>query len=636
MKRMKMLLLMGLLGMSAMMSSCKDETNDAPQSLTTTPQEKPTTDEMSVTSDLYTYVFAHAYTEVPARLVDRMKNRTQTLDERVKTVILHNDHIASLKDEDYKMLLKIFANDGNIVVVTPTISQWNAFVSRLVGTIDELISANDVPAGLSDHAAALMQSVRTGITKEENTDNKTLYVYDGDEEHADEHFCDMVVLRDNDLYYLADLNDADLTTTAFTMTTVDENGNPVSDETVTENKVVNYTDYDYGKQADLVTAWINEQPNQKIREAARMQKGRALMSTRAGLDDLASLVSAQSQYYQFNVNTVSMFWSVATATVIYDIWAVNDLSKHEDYYLVHQQVTSNNGQLRCGPEDAKYWFERDYNGHSWMGYGGYMKVLETSNSLSGNNISRSLLSNVNPGTTEGSTSFTSGISWSLGGSVGIGSTGVSGGVEFSKSWTTSIPDLRIDQNNNGSSPSWKYVGNSPEAHARWHYEHDAAPGILQNTCTVNNVWIWRQPNPSGAYTLSSSVNVQTEILAYRTKGLWWSGSTYFTQDNKHDYNIWLAPPSRAVQKWSMMYSSANNVDQYLKELYPEYWKPSLTLYTLSDDDTDAVKAYFAKFTSILKNDVNRWKGNGHSGRYLFSIKREGSSQVFLEFELNVP
>ena len=635
MKRKKMIFLTGLLCMAAMVSSCKDDEKDAPQSQIVNREEKPTVDEMSVTSDLLTYVFPHEYTEVPGRLADRMKNRAGTLDERVKTVILHNEHLSSLKEEDYRMLLKIFANDGNIVVVAPTIARWNAFVTHLVSTIDELISANDLPAGLPERASALVRSVRAGVTKETGADNQTLYIYDGDEEHADEHFCDLVVLRDNDIYYLADLNDADETESQYSLTSVDDQGNTTASETMKEDKVTNYTDYDYGKHADPVAAWINEQPEQARREAARMEKGRALIGTRAGLDDLTSLISAQSQFYQFEVRTVSMFWSVASATVVYDIWAVNDLSKHEDYYLVHQQVTSNTGQLNCGSNDARSWYERDYAGHTWMGYGGYLKVLETNNWLSGN-TSGLILSNVSPGSTNGSTSFTTGISWSLGGSVGVGSTGVSAGVDFSKSWTTNIPDLGIEQNNSGSSPRWKYVGNSPEAHARWFYEHDNAASILQNTCTVNNVWIWRQPNPSGAYTLSSSVNVQTEILAYRTKGLWWSGSTYFRQDNEHSYDIRLTPPSRAVQKWSMMYASANNVDQYLKDNYPEYWKPALTLYTLTDGDTDAVRAYFAKFTSILRNDVNRWKGNGHSGRYIFSIKKEGSSQAFLEFELNVP
>lgn len=267
--------------------------------------------------------------------------------------------------------------------------------------------------------------------------------------------------------------------------------------------------------------------------------------------------------------------------------------------------------------------------------------LKSNNCLSGHNEGSKVLKSHKPLTTTGSSSYTTELSWNLGGNVGIGadgpSAGISGGVTFGSSWTTEIPDLSLAANTDGENPNWTYSGYSPAAHGRWNYEHDSAKNIQQNDCQVNHTWIWCVPHASEVYTLTSDVNVQTEILAFRTKGLWWSGSQYFPVDNWQRCSFQLTPPARSLQKWQMSYSSStsDNVDDYLRNNYPDYWKPSLTIYTSSESDSSAADAFFAKFISVIKYDVNTWKGNGHTGTFTFNLKREGTSVIHKSYKLEV-
>lgn len=627
-----------VLGIATFFMGCSDDKGETgPKTESVIPETRPTEDAMTVTSSLKTYVFQHDYDEVAAALVSRMKNRAATLDETVKTVIIHADDVASLTDTQYELLLTVFADDGNLVVIMPTVGQWNTFATALAAAADRMIKANSLPKSLSDENSTVLQAIRAGLV----SDSKTLYIYDGDEEHADEHFCDMIALRGNDTYYLDDLNDADDTTQAYTIVSKDEDGNVTStEETGTTEFVPNYTAYDYGLHADMITTWLNEQPNQQQKTAKMMARGCELLAdTRSGSSDLKDLMSAQTKYYQFSVYTAGLFKSVASATVAYDIWTLNDLDNHVDYYLIHQKIDARNSGLNCGPSDKQYWYKESGYGHDWMCYGGYMTQLQSGNNLDGNNAgSRQLRSN-DPHTSTGSSTYTTELSWNLGGDVGIGaegpSAGVSGGVTFGSSWSTDIPDLSITASTDGNNPGWTYSGYSPAAHARLHYEHDSAKNIQQNDCQVNNTWIWSVPNASGIYTLTSDVNVQTEILAYRTKGLWWSGSQYFPVDNKQHYSFQLTPPARSIQKWQMSYSADSNVDDYLRNNYPDYWKPSLTIYTSSDSDTSAADTFFAKFTSVLSNDVNTWKGNGHTGTFTFNLKRENTQEIYKSYILTV-
>ncbi|MDR0891723.1 MAG: hypothetical protein LBN24_03830 [Mediterranea sp.] len=622
------------------LTCCKDDDGPAiPESSTVETPERPTTDALTVTSPLATYVFGEGYTEVPQAIINRLTNRVQSLDGTVSTVILQGAQVGSLSDQQYETLLTIFAKDGNLVVTTPTVSQWNAFAKGLLDAYLRMTSNGTLPPALSDQVEGVLNGIQKGLVG----DSKTLYVFDGDEEHDTEHFCDLLALRGNDTYYLDDLNDADDTkqTTYFSFDK-DNEGNSDLNSEETEPWKADLNAYDYGVSADKVVEWLNQQPNQGQKDAAMMTRGYALLKsqTRASAD-LTELMSAQTKYYQFNVYTNDIFSSVASAVVTYDIWAVNDMTNHVDYYLIHQGIDAKNAGLNCGPEGAKYWYERNSGGHKWEAYGGYMTKIESRNSLSGANTGSLELRDHKPGTTVGATQVSTDLSYNIGGEVGLSaegvSGGVSGGVHFGQSWTTNIPDLSISANSDGSSPYWVYSGPSPKAHGKLYYEHDDAANILQNDCQVHNSWIWRQPDASGTYTLSSDVNVHTEILAYRTKGLWWSGSVYMGLDNKQHFEFVLTPPARVTQRWQMSYSSSmdDNVDQYLESRYADYWKPTLTIYANSNDDTNALEAFFAKFASVLRNDVDIWRKNGHTGDFTFSVKREDNPSIYRTFTLSV-
>lgn len=618
-----------------------DKMKTMPQVETVTPVPPPVEDTKAVTSSLKTYVFPHQYTEVSSALCSRMTNLATSLDETVKTVILHAADIASLTEQNYKGILTVFAGNGTLVVVMPTIEQWNLFVEKLATTADQLIEAQALPVFISDETMTALNAFKQG----KNDENDTYYVYDGDEKHTNEHFCDMVALRGNDVYYLDDLIDVDDTRQTTTITSVDDDGNK-SSEVVDQEITMEYTDYEYGLHADEITRWINLQPEHQQKVARMMSQGRSLLagSTRGGMADLTELMSAQTQYYQFAVRTNDIFVSVASATVIYDVWTAHDLDRHDDYYFIHQQVNSRNSGLRCGPENKKEWFDRQRGNKKWSAYGGYLSKLVSENYLDGANANNKQLRKYSPTTSVGSSTFSTSVGWNLGGNVGLGIEGLSGGlssgVSFEKSYSTDIQDLSVSVNtDNSNSPVWTYSGPSVQLHSGFYFTHDIAKNVQQNDCHVENVWIWTIPNASGTYTLQSYVNVNTEILCFRTKGFW-KAVEHLNLDNRQHYSFNLNPPARYLQKWQMSCIATGGVDQgkdidaFLKDRYPDYFVPSLKIYT-AVDNKQAADACFAKFISVLKYDQEIWRDKGHRGTYQFKFKQEGTSSIYKTYDFQV-
>lgn len=613
-----------------MLGGCAKNDENTPTGITQTPKEKLTKDQLSVTSNLKTYIFPGAYAEVPMAIVKRVNNRVLKLDSSVKMVIINAVSIADLTAAQYDTLFKVFADSGNLVIAMPSVSQWNDFAYGLSQAAERMTADHTLPTTFSDVAQATIQSIDRGLCG----DNTTLYVSDGGEKHPNEHYCDLIALRNNDVYCLDDLMDPDRTEQKYTVTRTEEDGS-VSEDSGVEALPRDYTDYDYGQCADHIVTWLNEQGTAE-QSSALLQRGRSILATRAN-SNLEEIMSAQTQKFEFPCYTAGLFKSVGWAVVVMDVWGVNDLSSHSDYYLVQQRMMILNSRLNCGPDEEKYWFEEDGYGHTWQCYGGYLSCAQSDNRLEGNNAEQVAVRQRMPQTAQGSTSYLSGVDWNIGGDLGLSKTGpqggLSGGVTFSNSKTTTTPDLNVTLN--GTTPSWRYDGAQPKAHNSLHYKHDNAASILRSDCELQNTWIWQQPAASGVYTLVSNVNVQTQILAYRTKGGWWSGGTYFTVDNWHECRMILNVPSRSRQSWRMSFSAdpSTGISDYLKDNYAAYWNPSLVIYAADDKDTSAVEAYWSKFHSVLDADKQVWKNNGFKGDITFNLKREGATAVYATFTL---
>ncbi|MEG1842453.1 MAG: hypothetical protein RRZ83_05485 [Alistipes sp.] len=621
-----------VISMTASFMSCAKDESEIGNSEIVVPEAYPTEDAMKVNSSLKTYVLQHDYTETMKALVNRMKNPAATLDETVKTVIIHADDVTKLTDAQYEAILRIFANNGNIVIGMPSVTQWNLFAKSLFATFGRMVTTNQLPPNLVNEKLTVIQALNDKLTDK----HLTHYIYADGVGTDSEHFCDMVALRSNDIYYLDDLNDAHEPESTYTVVSTDQDGNESSKELVGDQLKTDLTAYTYGSYADKITAWLNEQPNHEKEMKKKMAYGRTLLSgAGAGEADLKKLMSAQTIRYD---SWTTAFARVgATASVTYDIWAVNDLDQHIDYYLVHQCIDSRNSQLECGPTDRYQYFGVWIDKYLWSAYGAYMKDIETSSSLLENNASSVELRDHQPLTSQGSSSHSTGMSWNLGGNVGVSasgpSAGVSGGVSFSESWTTNTLDLSIIANTDGHNPTWIYNGAIPHSHRDPYCWHDIAAGILTNDCQVNNTWIWRQPNASGTYAMQCDVNIRTDVLVvYYGYSV---SENHYNENNENHYTLNLTPPARATQRWQMSCASNEDVSSYLKTNYPDFWLPSLKIYTSTPEDRLAVDAFFASFISVISKDKKTWKDNGHTGTYTFKVKLEGSEDYYKTYKFDV-
>ncbi|MDI9389191.1 MAG: BACON domain-containing protein [Synergistota bacterium] len=134
---------------------------------------------------------------------------------------------------------------------------------------------------------------------------------------------------------------------------------------------------------------------------------------------------------------------------------------------------------------------------------GYMVHYDFENTL--DDINGVQLVNTSPASTSGSTSVTSGFSWSLGGDVGVSgsspSMNLSGSVTYSSSETVEIADCTVT---NSSAPSeaktkaeWRYEFSRPGIEKRgapFYYGnfHDAAR-LSRSNFEPFNQWLWKIP-----------------------------------------------------------------------------------------------------------------------------------------------
>jgi hypothetical protein len=139
---------------------------------------------------------------------------------------------------------------------------------------------------------------------------------------------------------------------------------------------------------------------------------------------------------------------------------------------------------------------------------------------------------------------------------GLAGTGsVSGGVSWSETWRTSIPDLSIVNNSlsAGDNAEWEYVVAWPHVHSDYLNTNnrrmaiDDVPTIGTTTISVNNTWIWTVNNPK-SYT--GNIKVYSQIwprYGYTQARQSWIGQEY---SNSYASGIFygstfdLTPPNR--------------------------------------------------------------------------------------------
>ena len=204
-----------------------------------------------------------------------------------------------------------------------------------------------------------------------------------------------------------------------------------------------------------------------------------------------------------------------TITAAYTISGCYSYAANRDYYMLEQEVTMYNNELN--PFKGKV--ENLTSSHDYFVYTGYPDYaqleavigFESKNDLNNPDNQKFTIIKSAPSTTIGSTSVTSGVSFTIGGNVGWsegGSAGISAGVTIENSRTMNIPDVEVTNYcgsyNNKTDlryVNWKFDIADPYSHSDyWNNGHcrwaiDDVVKIGQSTATYITSHIWCVENP---------------------------------------------------------------------------------------------------------------------------------------------
>lgn len=555
----------------------------------------PTEDALAVRTQSRTYIFPHSYTGSAKALTNRISDKSETLDASVKTVVLHDKGASSLSDAETDAITALLARGGSLIYCEPTRTGTDALLRKIQSSIRKAIGSG--PLSISPEGRIVIRNI-LNINKDKDGLLVPPFIDDVD---TDGVLCDILAIRGGEYRIITDLDENNPTK----ITLSGDDG--YIGESYTENRLDDTpSDYIYGLHADNLAEWLNAEST-----ISTMKVGNILTSVIPNEDsqDLEKITNAQKISYSYNAYAGHKFEPI---TISYEIWAVND-TKGSDYYLVHQELRAENSLLVCGPKKERDWNE--YRVDEAFGdvakepraYWAYMSNFGAQTQFSNNTATVEHISPAN--SLKGESTYTENLTWSIETAYVLTKPEIelTGGVKMSKSWTHSIMDLEMDFTYNGNKPKWVYkAGVLPRLtkDSKYDWRHDFAKPILRSDCTMGHSWIWKISNASETYSFSSKTWISIQGLYIDLKKGHQKGSKYKTFTTEDSKTLNLAPPARYKQEWIMTISPYNeNTERVMKTYFPDYWLPAFSLYTVKEDDKDAIDIQIAATTSAISDNT---------------------------------
>lgn len=555
----------------------------------------PTKDALAVKTQSRTCIFPHSYTGSAKALINRISDKSETLDASVKTVVLHDKGASSLSDAETDAITALLARGGSLIYCEPTRTGTDALLRKLQSSIRNIIGSG--PLSISTEGKTAIHNI---LNISEDKDGLLVPPFIDDVD-TDGVLCDILAIRGGEYHIITDLDENN----PIKITLSGDDG--YIGESYTENRLDDTpSDYIYGLHADNLAEWLNAEST-----ISTMKVGNILTSVIPNEDsqDLEKITNAQKISYSYNAYAGHKFEPI---TISYEIWAVND-TKGSDYYLVHQELRAENSLLVCGPKKERDWNE--YRVDEAFGdvakepraYWAYMSNFGAQTQFSNNTATVEHISPAN--SLKGESTYTENLTWSIETAYVLTKPEIelTGGVKMSKSWTHNIMDLEMDFTYNGNKPKWVYkAGVLPRLtkDSKYDWRHDFAKPILRSDCTMGHSWIWRISNASETYSFSSKTWISIQGLYIDLKKGHQKGSKYKTFTTEDSKTLNLAPPARYKQEWIMTISPYNeNTERVMKTYFPDYWLPAFSLYTVKEDDKDAIDIQIAATTSAISDNT---------------------------------
>lgn len=264
---------------------------------------------------------------------------------------------------------------------------------------------------------------------------------------------------------------------------------------------------------------------------------------------------------------------------IYSLYAFEGQPSNGDYYIVSAEYTTESANM-CPVENADHRWE----GKHWLKnaqLGGFFLAsfnVETFLCAQDKNTRVGKFPvnySPTPLTSQGATSYTSGMSWNLGGemALGLNSTGpngsatIKGGVTFSNSQSRTISDVDILNITANNAVKYQYkVNNLPRAEAG----HISEPPLVSvANAILFSSWIWTVPGTKDRSTEQFYI-ASKPSFSYKSCHLYTSAADYEEsfhspeiEDDKVQYTS-ILPPNRTPT--GLLSITNNNKGEYISDV----------------------------------------------------------------------
>ena len=324
------------------------------------------------------------------------------------------------------------------------------------------------------------------------------------------------------------------------------------------------------------------------------------------------------------------------------VWSVCNIDTQKDYYLVKTSAICHNEQL--GFKDQWSTFNR---------LGPYFDSCLVKNTMQDAQGKQHIdASECEPQSQIGSTEYTKGFSFSIGGNLGFSGSGASLGPSASATFTDttsrSIPDITTTMTVDDSAAQWKFTGRSfNPSPSCWIKDHPEDVTDIQKSEVIFDTYsIIQMPSESETETQTLKTTVGADIAAvFRFEKSWnilGINRWIILKGKYHVESTWkdnIKRPNNAKGEYVMVVKAldgATDRDKLETKLKGTVstWGENVSYYAIGSSRLDAVaKNKFAHIKDVITKNKNVFADSGIKGKYEFYIQNVSSAVKVDSFEL---
>lgn len=324
------------------------------------------------------------------------------------------------------------------------------------------------------------------------------------------------------------------------------------------------------------------------------------------------------------------------------VWSVCNIDTQKDYYLVKTSAICHNEQL--GFKDQWSTFNR---------LGPYFDSCLVKNTMQDAQGKQHIdASECEPQSQIGSTEYTKGFSFSIGGNLGFSGSGASLGPSASATFTDttsrSIPDITTTMTVDDSAAQWKFTGRSfNPSPSCWIKDHPEEVTDIQKSEVIFDTYsIIQMPSESETETQTLKTTVGADIAAvFRFEKSWnilGINRWIILKGKYHVESTWkdnIKRPNNAKGEYVMVVKAldgATDRDKLETKLKGTVstWGENVSYYAIGSSRLDAVaKNKFAHIKDVITKNKNVFADSGIKGKYEFYIQNVSSAVKVDSFEL---